>query len=55
MYGKYHGVGLFEWPDGSVYKGEWENCRENGNGKFTGVNGTIYEGQWKDGKYHGQG
>jgi len=22
------------WPDGSVFKGEWKNCRENGKGKF---------------------
>ena len=44
--GKYHGIGTFIWPDGSVYKGEWKNCRENGKGKFTGVNGTLYEGDW---------
>ena len=48
-------AGVFQWPDGSVYKGEWRNCREHGKGKFTGVNGTAYEGLWDNGRYHGRG
>ena len=39
-----HGKGVFKWPDGRVYVGEWLDNNMHGHGVYT----------WKDGrKYFG--
>lgn len=47
------GRGLLEWPDGSVYRGWFQNSKRNGFGKMISVKGIIYEGHWLDNKYEG--
>ena len=43
------------YANGSVYKGEWKDGKENGQGEKTDANGNVYEGEFKDDKTHGQG
>ena len=50
-----HGKGVFTWPDGRKYEGDYKNDHKEGQGKFEWPNGRIYEGEWKLGKMDGQG
>ena len=50
-----HGKGLYKWPDGGEYYGEYVNGIKEGYGIFKWVNGKIYEGQFHDGKPSGIG
>ena len=47
--------GLFKWPDGAVYDGEFVNGQREGHGKYTFSDGGQYNGSWKDGRYDGFG
>lgn len=49
------GKGLYKWPDGGEYYGDYKNNIKEGLGKFKWANGKIYEGPFKDGKPHGFG
>lgn len=49
------GKGVFTWPDGRKYEGEYKNDLKEGYGSFWWPNGRKYEGQWLNGKQHGQG
>ena len=49
------GEGIFEWPDGRKYIGEYKNDKKEGHGVFTWNDGRIYDGNWKNGKQHGEG
>jgi len=52
---KRHGHGVFYYPDGSKYDGEWnENLRE-GHGIYTYPNNDTYEGEWKNHQRDGRG
>ena len=51
MYGK----GLFTWPDGRWYEGDYLDDKKEGFGTFLWPDGRKYEGNWKDGKQHGKG
>ena len=33
--GKYHGQGIFSYPDGSKYEGKWKDGEKNGQGILT--------------------
>jgi len=44
-----HGKGLFAWPDGKVYIGEYIDDKKEGYGEFKWPDGKIYKGAWKDG------
>mmetsp|Transcript_8568 Transcript_8568/g.8523 ORF Transcript_8568/g.8523 Transcript_8568/m.8523 type:complete len:86 (-) Transcript_8568:9-266(-) len=50
-----HGSGVFTWPDGRKYDGEYENDEKSGHGVFTWPEGKIYDGEWKNGKQNGKG
>ena len=50
-----HGNGVFTWPDGRQYKGQYVNDHKEGQGTFQWPNGRKYEGGWKLGKMDGQG
>ena len=50
-----HGKGLYKWPDGGEYYGEYVNNIKEGNGRFKWVNGKVFEGQFKRGKPSGFG
>lgn len=39
-----HGQGLFEWPDGRSYVGEYVNDKKNGKGEVTWPDGRKYIG-----------
>lgn len=43
---KKHGKGIFVWPDGRKYDGDWENGKQHGIGYYTGKNGEPRKGRW---------
>lgn len=49
------GKGLFTWPDGRKYEGEYKNDKKCGFGVFYWPDGRIYRGEWLEGKQHGRG
>lgn len=44
------GSGVFTWPDGRRYEGEYRDDKKEGNGVFYWPDGRKYEGGWKNGK-----
>ena len=50
-----HGKGVYTWPDGRKYEGDYFKDKKHGFGIYTMNEGKQYEGQWKDGKMHGEG
>ena len=51
-----HGVGIYSWPDGREYEGEYLNDKKEGYGRYVWPgNQKVYEGQWKAGQQHGDG
>ncbi len=49
------GNGIFAYPDGSKYEGQFENGQPNGWGTFYFVDGEKYIGNFKNGYSHGKG
>ena len=45
-----HGQGIYTWPDGRIYDGEYANDVKDGFGIYRWADGRVYEGNWKDGK-----
>ena len=45
-----HGKGIFTWPDGRKYDGEWLNGKQHGVGIYHTSKGEIKKGEWKEGK-----
>jgi hypothetical protein len=43
------------FPDGSMYVGNWVAGKIDGYGKYTWRNGDSYEGNYLNGKKHGEG
>lgn len=54
-FGKMHGTGHLEWPDGRVFTGQLDMNVINGQGRLVIPNVSCYEGQFINGKYHGCG
>ena len=50
MNNKMEGSGVFTWPDGRKYDGEYIDDKKEGNGIFFWPDGSKYEGGWKNGK-----
>ena len=50
-----HGRGVQIWPDGSYYKGYWENNKAEGKGEFIHSSGDAYIGYWHLNKREGKG
>ena len=50
-----HGKGLYKWPDGGEYYGDYVNNIKEGFGVFKWTNGKTYEGEFKNGKPDGVG
>ena len=50
-----NGKGVYNWDDGSVYSGLFENGKMNGTGKYTDHKKDVYTGPFKNGKLHGKG
>ena len=49
------GYGIFTWPDGRKYNGEYKDDKKDGTGIFEWSDGRKYKGNWKNGKQHGEG
>ena len=50
MKGDSHGYGIYRWPDGPVYYGQWKQDKRDGYGYDRNVDGIEYYGQYKDEK-----
>jgi hypothetical protein len=48
-------TGVYGYPDGSRYFGEFTDNKRSGQGTLTFANGDKYVGEWSDGKENGQG
>ena len=44
-----NGEGIFTWPDGRRYEGEYFNDKKHGFGIYTWSNNRQYAGQWENG------
>ena len=53
--GKKHGKGVYRYPDGAVYEGDYINDKRNGGGKYVYSDGDVYEGDWHDNMKNGRG
>ena len=50
-----NGKGLYKWPEGSQFEGEYKDNLREGKGKFTWKNGICFEGYFSNGKPCGKG
>lgn len=48
-----HGLGIFTWPNGQVFKGNYENEKKCGRGELRLGDGTLIKGNWINGKLEG--
>jgi hypothetical protein len=53
--GQKHGQGMYRWPNGRTYIGEWFENQMDGEGIESWPNGSKYQGQFKENKRHGLG
>ncbi|KAK2170840.1 hypothetical protein NP493_1132g00000 [Ridgeia piscesae] len=53
--GQRHGSGEMKFPDGTRYKGRFENGLCAGHGVMYFADGSSYEGELSNGKFHGFG
>ena len=44
------GKGVFTWPNGRHFEGEYKEDRRHGKGKLTKNDGTVVQGDWLAGK-----
>ncbi len=49
------GQGVFTWPDGRKYIGNYIDDKKEGHGVFYWPDGRKYDGMWLDGKQDGIG
>ena len=49
------GKGVFTWPDGRRYEGEYKDDKKEGYGIFEWSDGKKYRGFWVNGKQNGEG
>ena len=47
--------GIYAYPSGSKYAGDWKDNKKHGQGTYTWVDGDKYVGEYKDDKRDGQG
>ncbi|XP_070533586.1 MORN repeat-containing protein 1-like isoform X2 [Ptychodera flava] len=46
------GLGQHTTADGTLYEGNWENDRMNGQGKLYHPSGAVYEGDFVNNMFH---
>ncbi len=44
-----HGKGMYTWPDGRKYIGDFANDKKEGHGIFKWADGRVFNGLWKNG------
>ena len=49
-----HGKGVYSWPDGRKYDGEYQDDMKHGLGTYTWPDGKKYVGGWFESKQHGE-
>ena len=49
------GHGVFTWPDGRRYEGDYKDDKKDGYGIFEWADGKKYKGYWQNGKQNGEG
>ena len=47
-----HWYGVFTWPDGFQYEGNWDNGKQHGKGLFINDKGIEQVGIWENWKQH---
>lgn len=50
-----HGKGVYTWPDGRIYSGNFQNDQRNGFGVYEWGDGRVYKGFFENGLQHGRG
>ena len=45
-----NGIGLYSWPNGRKYRGEFKNNLKHGHGEYTQADGKKYIGAWVNDK-----
>lgn len=50
-----HGRGVYTWPTGQSYDGEYKNDLKDGYGSYRWKDGKIYIGYWKNNRRNGKG
>lgn len=45
-----HGFGIFKWPNGQIFKGNYECDKKQGKGELILADGTVVNGRWINGK-----
>ena len=50
-----NGYGIFKWPDGRKYEGDYKKDKKEGFGIYYWPDGRIFRGNWFNGKQHGEG
>ncbi|MBF0213841.1 MAG: hypothetical protein HQM00_09815 [Magnetococcales bacterium] len=50
-----HGQGIYLYPSGDTYSGQWRDGIRHGQGVYQFKNGDIYSGEWQNNQKHGQG
>ena len=49
------GVGVYEYPSGATYEGQWNNNQKEGFGVYRFAKGGSYAGEFSRGSFHGMG
>lgn len=50
-----NGYGKYQFNNGDIYEGEWNNDKINGKGKYIYLDGSYNEGEFKENKLNGNG
>ena len=48
-----NGFGVFKWPEGDIYEGNFKDDISHGYGEMTLADGTTKSGHWIQGEYQG--
>lgn len=42
------GTGMYKWPNGNIYEGEFRSGKKHGHGNFRWEDQSYYVGSWVD-------
>jgi len=55
LQGNRHGYGIFKWPSGTEFLGQWKLNKREGFGYHRWANGEEYYGEFKEDTLWGKG